>query len=166
MNPFEDSLTFPVMPPRGWHFWFSVKCLKSDSMNRHKLLSFWHFMQVIKDPNHLYYVWQIKHRIYDSVVWSWQELPSVHNTCHTVVHYLNMFYLSLQCEVEGVCVTECVNTDPGFYCLPCPPRYKGSQPYGLGLQEAQRTRQACFTLSALFCIILYIVLYELLSLLV
>ncbi|XP_068593022.1 thrombospondin-2-like [Cebidichthys violaceus] len=48
-----------------------------------------------------------------------------------------------ECEVKSVCVTECVNTDPGFYCLPCPPRYKGTQPYGLGLQEAQNTRQVC-----------------------
>ncbi|XP_065805514.1 thrombospondin-2-like isoform X1 [Labrus bergylta] len=48
-----------------------------------------------------------------------------------------------ECEVEDVCVTQCVNTDPGFYCLPCPPRYKGSQPYGLGLQEAQKIKQVC-----------------------
>ncbi|XP_078136081.1 thrombospondin-2-like [Sander vitreus] len=48
-----------------------------------------------------------------------------------------------ECEVENVCVTECVNTDPGFYCLPCPPRHKGTQPYGLGLEMAQKTRQVC-----------------------
>uniref|UniRef100_A0A3B3UD74 Thrombospondin-2-like n=1 Tax=Poecilia latipinna TaxID=48699 RepID=A0A3B3UD74_9TELE len=48
-----------------------------------------------------------------------------------------------ECEVAEVCFTKCVNTDPGFYCLPCPPRYKGNQLYGLGLQEAMRTRQVC-----------------------
>ncbi|XP_061911358.1 thrombospondin-2-like isoform X2 [Entelurus aequoreus] len=48
-----------------------------------------------------------------------------------------------ECEVAGVCVTECVNTDPGFFCLPCPHRYKGNQPFGLGTKEAQRNRQVC-----------------------
>ncbi|CAL8380320.1 unnamed protein product [Gadus morhua 'NCC'] len=48
-----------------------------------------------------------------------------------------------ECQVQGVCVTECVNTDPGFYCLPCPPWYRGSQPYGLGMQAALETRQVC-----------------------
>uniref|UniRef100_A0A3Q3AZC8 Thrombospondin-2-like n=1 Tax=Kryptolebias marmoratus TaxID=37003 RepID=A0A3Q3AZC8_KRYMA len=47
-----------------------------------------------------------------------------------------------ECEVEGVCFTKCVNTDPGFFCLPCPPRYKGTQPFGIGLQEAAKTKQA------------------------
>ncbi|KAM8730454.1 thrombospondin-2-like [Acanthopagrus schlegelii] len=48
-----------------------------------------------------------------------------------------------ECEVEDVCVTGCVNTDPGYYCMPCPPRYKGTQPYGLGLQAAHENKQVC-----------------------
>ncbi|CAL8304735.1 unnamed protein product [Lota lota] len=48
-----------------------------------------------------------------------------------------------ECQVQGVCVTTCVNTEPGFYCLPCPPRFRGSQPYGLGMQVAMETRQVC-----------------------
>ncbi|XP_062331210.1 thrombospondin-2-like isoform X1 [Osmerus eperlanus] len=48
-----------------------------------------------------------------------------------------------ECDVEGVCVTECVNTEPGFHCQPCPPRYRGSQPYGLGLHAAKTSKQMC-----------------------
>ncbi|KAM6951035.1 thrombospondin-2-like [Aplochiton taeniatus] len=49
-----------------------------------------------------------------------------------------------ECDmVRGVCVMECVNTDPGFHCIPCPRRYRGSQPYGLGLLNAWTLQQVC-----------------------
>lgn len=72
------------------------------------------------------------------------------------IHYLEIaqlswfllsFFLYLQCiAVSDVCfkvnqVHRCVNTNPGFHCLPCPPRYKGSQPYGVGLEVAKTEKQ-------------------------
>lgn len=57
------------------------------------------------------------------------------------------FFPFLQCiAVSDVCfkvnqVHRCVNTNPGFHCLPCPPRYKGSQPYGVGLEVAKTEKQ-------------------------
>lgn len=57
------------------------------------------------------------------------------------------FSLSSQCAVvTDICfsinkASRCINTDPGFHCLPCPPRYKGSQPFGVGLEAAQTEKQ-------------------------
>lgn len=38
----------------------------------------------------------------------------------------------------------CVNTDPGFHCLPCPPRYKGNQPFGMGVEAAKLNKQVSY----------------------
>lgn len=42
-------------------------------------------------------------------------------------------------KVSGV--QRCVNTDPGFHCLPCPKRYKGTQPFGMGVEDAKKNKQ-------------------------
>lgn len=57
------------------------------------------------------------------------------------------FIFLLQCDmVSDVCykvtgTQRCVNTDPGFHCLPCPTRYKGTQPFGMGVEAAKKNKQ-------------------------
>uniref|UniRef100_A0A674PB59 Thrombospondin 1 n=1 Tax=Takifugu rubripes TaxID=31033 RepID=A0A674PB59_TAKRU len=51
-------------------------------------------------------------------------------------------------EVPDTCfkfngVHRCENTDPGYNCLPCPPRYSGPQPYGKGVEQAVAKKQVC-----------------------
>uniref|UniRef100_A0A672FDK2 Thrombospondin-1-like n=1 Tax=Salarias fasciatus TaxID=181472 RepID=A0A672FDK2_SALFA len=51
-------------------------------------------------------------------------------------------------EVPDACfefngVHRCENTDPGYNCLPCPPRYSGPQPFGRGVEQAAANKQVC-----------------------
>lgn len=42
---------------------------------------------------------------------------------------------------KGSGIQRCVNTNPGFHCLPCPKRYKGTQPFGMGVEAAKKNKQ-------------------------
>uniref|UniRef100_A0AAY4BTG7 Thrombospondin 1 n=1 Tax=Denticeps clupeoides TaxID=299321 RepID=A0AAY4BTG7_9TELE len=42
-------------------------------------------------------------------------------------------------EFNGV--HRCENTEPGYNCLPCPPRYAGPQPFGRGVEDAAAKKQ-------------------------
>uniref|UniRef100_A0A8C4TPM4 Thrombospondin-1 n=1 Tax=Erpetoichthys calabaricus TaxID=27687 RepID=A0A8C4TPM4_ERPCA len=51
-------------------------------------------------------------------------------------------------EVPDACfvfngVHRCENTEPGYNCLPCPPRFTGSQPFGRGVEDATSKKQVC-----------------------
>uniref|UniRef100_A0A8C6USJ7 Thrombospondin 1b n=1 Tax=Neogobius melanostomus TaxID=47308 RepID=A0A8C6USJ7_9GOBI len=51
-------------------------------------------------------------------------------------------------EVPDTCfewngVHRCENTNPGYNCLPCPPRYSGPQPFGKGVEQAAANKQVC-----------------------
>uniref|UniRef100_A0A8D3DQX8 Thrombospondin-1 n=1 Tax=Scophthalmus maximus TaxID=52904 RepID=A0A8D3DQX8_SCOMX len=51
-------------------------------------------------------------------------------------------------EVPDACfefngVHRCENTEPGYNCLPCPPRYSGPQPFGRGVEYAAANKQMC-----------------------
>uniref|UniRef100_A0A8C7TL75 Thrombospondin-2 n=1 Tax=Oncorhynchus mykiss TaxID=8022 RepID=A0A8C7TL75_ONCMY len=54
-----------------------------------------------------------------------------------------------ECDmVSDICfkaggASRCINTDPGFHCLSCPPRYKGTQPFGMGVEAAKKNKQVC-----------------------
>uniref|UniRef100_A0A4W5NN39 Thrombospondin-1 n=1 Tax=Hucho hucho TaxID=62062 RepID=A0A4W5NN39_9TELE len=51
-------------------------------------------------------------------------------------------------EVPDACFTlngvhRCENTEPGYNCLACPPRYSGQQPFGRGVEQATAKKQVC-----------------------
>jgi len=56
-----------------------------------------------------------------------------------------------QCkEVPDACfvfngVHRCENTEPGYNCLPCPPRFTGTQPFGRSVEDAMANKQVLST---------------------
>ncbi|XP_062433601.1 thrombospondin-1 [Rhea pennata] len=51
-------------------------------------------------------------------------------------------------EVPDACfvfngVHRCENTEPGYNCLPCPPRFTGTQPFGRSVEDAMTNKQVC-----------------------
>ncbi|KAM6311666.1 thrombospondin-1 [Aegotheles albertisi] len=51
-------------------------------------------------------------------------------------------------EVPDACfvfsgVHRCENTEPGYNCLPCPPRFTGTQPFGRSVEDAMANKQVC-----------------------
>ncbi|NWX67354.1 TSP1 protein, partial [Promerops cafer] len=51
-------------------------------------------------------------------------------------------------EVPDACfvfngVHRCENTEPGYNCLPCPPRFTGTQPFGRSVEDAMSNKQVC-----------------------
>uniref|UniRef100_A0A8C6KIV3 Thrombospondin-1 n=1 Tax=Nothobranchius furzeri TaxID=105023 RepID=A0A8C6KIV3_NOTFU len=51
-------------------------------------------------------------------------------------------------EVPDACfefngMHRCENTQPGYNCLPCPPRFSGPQPFGQGVEQAAANKQVC-----------------------
>ncbi|NXS57092.1 TSP1 protein, partial [Brachypteracias leptosomus] len=51
-------------------------------------------------------------------------------------------------EVPDACfvfngVHRCENTEPGYNCLPCPPRFTGTQPFGRSVEDAMADKQVC-----------------------
>uniref|UniRef100_A0A8C8BAI9 Thrombospondin-1 n=1 Tax=Otus sunia TaxID=257818 RepID=A0A8C8BAI9_9STRI len=49
-------------------------------------------------------------------------------------------------EVPDACfvfngVHRCENTEPGYNCLPCPPRFTGTQPFGRSVEDAMANKQ-------------------------
>lgn len=51
-------------------------------------------------------------------------------------------------EVPDACfvfngVHRCENTEPGYNCLPCPPHFTGSQPFGRSVEDATANKQVC-----------------------
>lgn len=61
-----------------------------------------------------------------------------------VLLYLKLLF---QCkEVPDACfvfngVHRCENTEPGYNCLPCPPRFTGTQPFGRSVEDAMSNKQ-------------------------
>ncbi len=91
---------------------------------------------------------------YDMVSYKHGLMPAENiNQVSSSVISIVVLFIPKQCkEVPDACfefngVHRCENTDPGYNCLPCPPRYSGPQPFGRGVEQAAAKKQASTVLS-------------------
>lgn len=56
-----------------------------------------------------------------------------------------MFYNISQCTRANPCYEsdKCENLVPGYQCNACPDGYRGNAPSGVGLEDAQNSKQVC-----------------------
>lgn len=73
-------------------------------------------------------------------------LTIIGNNIQTTQQYLRVFSDHVpQCDRANPCyeANKCENRVPGYQCAACPDGYRGNAPSGVGLEDAQNSKQVC-----------------------